>query len=259
MLYQNDVFVGVDVSSGTMPYIVAVINNAGNLLALEKCALDEALKFCAGYGTVIVAVNASRSIMKMQSNDQVFQAADTLKPVILKSRSYRNAEWKMKSMGIRFTKSPARNGSLPPCITNGIKFYQQVEQFIGSSRDGRSIIETNAQASFHQLLGRPPLQRNNIEGRIQRQLTLLDGGIKLPDPMSFYEEVTRYRLLHGILPDEMLFSPRQLDALICSLVARISFQDPENILTIGDDTGGWVVLPSGSNRVTETWVSALEV
>ncbi len=125
------------------------------------------------------------------------------------------------------------------------RLYKQLDKMSSPLGEGRSIIEVNAQASYQTFLGMMPFHKSSIEGKIQRQLILLDHGVKLPDPMEYFEEVTRHRILQGILPDAMLYSARQLDALVAALLARTSHQDPSATVLIGDDSDGWIVLPVG--------------
>ncbi len=88
------------------------------------------------------------------------------------------------------------------------------------SRNGpRQWAETDAQKSFQALCENELLPRRSLEGRIQRALILYGAGLQIPDPMDFFEEITRHKLLHGILPVENLHSLKELDALIAAYVA----------------------------------------
>ncbi|MEO8355889.1 MAG: hypothetical protein ABI621_08245 [Chloroflexota bacterium] len=80
-------------------------------------------------------------------------------------------------------------------------------------------IETVAQDCFRALIGQELLSRRTLEGRIQRALILYDEGLQIPDPMDFFEEITRHKLMQGILPLENVYSFRQLDALVAAYTA----------------------------------------
>lgn len=244
MFYQNDIFIGVDVSSGKLPYTVAVLNGNGNLLALEKCSLVGAVKYTGGYGSVIVAVNAPRYLPGGKMADGSFRGHLIPSPAPDRFTDHRVAEYLLRAMKIRLSPTPAPPERVPTWINHGFRLYQQLELTLSPLQEGRSIIEVNSQACFQTFLGRIPFHKTAIEGRIQRQLMLIDRGVKIHDPMSFYEEVTRHRILQGILPDAMLYSPRQLDAIAAALLASLSYQDPAATVRVGDNSDGWIIIPA---------------
>lgn len=83
----------------------------------------------------------------------------------------------------------------------------------------RQWVETDAQDCFHALSGQEILPRRTLEGRIQRALILYEEGLRIPDPMDFFEEITRHKLMQGILPLENVYLFRQLDALAAAYIA----------------------------------------
>ena len=95
----------------------------------------------------------------------------------------------------------------------------------------RQFIETDAQACFRALIGKSPLPRRTLEGRIQRGLLLFDQGLRLTDPMDFFEEITRHRMLEGVFPNELLYSASELDALTAAYVAWLAMNEPEQLET----------------------------
>ena len=111
-----------------------------------------------------------------------------------------------------------------------------------SKKDGsHQWIETNAQDCYRAL--QPKLLPNRtLEGRIQRGLILYDEGLQIKDPMDYYEEITRHKLMQAELPHEDIFSTKQLDALISAYVAWLAVHRPEDIVIRGE-----IILP----RITE--------
>jgi hypothetical protein len=71
--------------------------------------------------------------------------------------------------------------------------------------------------------------RQSLEGRLQRALILYDEGMQIPDPMDFFEEITRHKLLQGVLPAENIYSSRQLDALAMAYVAWMARRPAETM------------------------------
>jgi len=80
-------------------------------------------------------------------------------------------------------------------------------------------IEMDAQDCFRALVEQKPLPRRSLEGQIQRALILYDEGLQINDPMDFFEEITRHKLIQGILPLENIYSSKQLDALVAAYLA----------------------------------------
>ena len=84
---------------------------------------------------------------------------------------------------------------------------------------------------------------DSLEGRIQRQLSLYALGMDIPDPMNFFEEITRYRLLKGILVEEGLYASAELNAIAAAYVAWAVIQRPGEVAFVGDEGEGQVVVP----------------
>lgn len=62
--------------------------------------------------------------------------------------------------------------------------------------------------------------------------------------MDFFEEITRWRLLRGLLPLEKIFSADELNALICAHVAWRAAHQPESLRW----QGGQIALPLPAQR-----------
>jgi len=98
-----------------------------------------------------------------------------------------------------------------------------------SKNDPRQWAETDTQKCFLALCENELLPRRSLEGRIQRALILYGEGLQIPDPMDFFEEITRHKLMHGILPMENLHSLKELDALVAAYIAWIAVNRPSQV------------------------------
>jgi len=105
------------------------------------------------------------------------------------------------------------------------------------------ILETHPHACFCVLAGQLPLSKPTLEGRLQRQLILYERGIRIKDPMDFFEEITRYKMIRGIFPTELIYPTEMLDALVAAYTAWLTVHQPDNISLIGDPQEGQIVLP----------------
>jgi predicted RNase H-like nuclease len=61
--------------------------------------------------------------------------------------------------------------------------------------------------------------------------------------MDFFEEITRYKIVKGIWPIELLYLPEQLDALVAAYIAWLTAHKTDGTFMIGDAKEGMVLLP----------------
>jgi hypothetical protein len=95
-------------------------------------------------------------------------------------------------------------------------------------------LEIDAQACFQTLSGHDLLPRRTLEGRLQRTAILYEQGLQVIDPVDLFEEITRYKLIQGILSLENLPSPKELDALVGAYVAWMSVNRPGQVVLKGE-------------------------
>lgn len=119
-----------------------------------------------------------------------------------------------------------------------IEFHKKVTQagFKPRSKKGddKQWLETNAQDCYRALIGQNPLPRRTLEGRLQRSAILYEQGLQLRDPVEIFEEITRYKLVQGILPLEDIYSSKELDALVAAYVAWLAATSPAQVVMQGD-------------------------
>ncbi len=102
-------------------------------------------------------------------------------------------------------------------------------KLLSKQNGSRQFVETSAQDCFRALAGPELLPRRTVEGRIQRSLILYEEGFQIPDPMDFFEEITRHKLMQGILPLENLRSTKELNALVAAYVAWMAVNRPGHV------------------------------
>lgn len=111
------------------------------------------------------------------------------------------------------------------------------------SKAPKEWVETNPPECFRVLAGQTPLPRRTFGGQIQRALVLYDQGLQINDPMQFFEEITRHRLIAGVLPTELLYSASELDALAAAYVAWMLINKPVQVDLAGDKREGMIWIP----------------
>ena len=94
------------------------------------------------------------------------------------------------------------------------------------------------------MLGTLPFPKSGLLGRLQRQLVLHNQGLQISDPMRIFEEITRYRILQGVLPLDGLYSVRELDTLIAAFTAWVAATTPDAVTRLGHPEEGEIILPT---------------
>jgi len=68
--------------------------------------------------------------------------------------------------------------------------------------------------------------------------------------MEFFEEITRHRLLKGVLPIEFIYTSEELDALVAAFTAFLAASKPSGVIWVGNKQEGQIVLPVSELRET---------
>ena len=247
MLIDTRLFIGVDPSGGRKPFSYAALDQNARLVALSEGEMEDVLAFIAGQPGALVAVNSaqrpSRGLVRQENIRQ------SLPPLHIAGRSLdmRLAEHQLRQRGINVSMTPARKEFSSNWVQAGFNFYARIDQLgfkvFPVEKAAYQWLETNPHACFCVLLGQTPLPRTSLEGRLQRQLVLYEQGMNIRDPMDFFEELTRYKLLHGVLPLDQVYAPEELDAIAAAHVAFVAGRHPERILRVGDGAEGQITLP----------------
>ena len=187
-----------------------------------------------------------------QPNQGLMKSDDiraTLNPTPSPGRweDYRVAEYLLHMHKIRVPRTHSEVDGCPSAMKNSFALYQRFSemgfQLFPDPKEARQLMEVSAYAAYSVLLECTPFPKTSLEGRLQRQLKLYDLGLETPDPMRIFEEITRYKVMQGILHLESLYSTYELDALVAAYCAWTAFEHPERISIVGDPKEGQVVLP----------------
>jgi hypothetical protein len=247
MLFNPATYIGIDPTAGQRPFAYAALDNELRPLALGSGRLDDILAFAAGQRQAWVAVCSPR-----QPNLGVMTRQDvrsSLSPMPASGRwiDFRLADFLLRQHNLAIPQTPARVEDCSKWMQMGFLLFRGLEKlgykaYPDSSGDLQSL-EVYPYASYAALLDVLPFQKYSIEGRLQRQLALFERKVKLPDPMLVFEEITRYKLLRGILPLDQLYQASELDALVAAYTAWLAANHPEQVSSVGDFQEGQIVLP----------------
>jgi hypothetical protein len=248
MLFDSATFIGVDPSGGRKPFTYAALDGERKLLALGDGEIEEVLAFLGGQRSAFVAVNAPSQTNKGLVKQE--EVKRSLAPLHQPGRGaeMRLSEHVLREHGIVVANTPSRPDIAPTWMQMGFTFYQRLAtmgyiSYPEGSEATHQWMETHPHAVFCVMLGQVPLQKHSLEGRLQRQLILYEGGVCIQDPMGFFEEVTRHRLLKGSLPLDHLYQPGELDALAAAYTAFTAAKHPNQVSLIGSPEEGRIIVP----------------
>jgi hypothetical protein len=247
MFFTEPSFLGIDPTAGRKPFAYAALDNQLHLTALGRGNLDDVLAFSAGQHQAIVAVCAPR-----RPNQHLMErpeVRDSLSPPPHPGRwmNFRLVEYLLRQHNISCYKTPSDEKACPNWMKMGFTLYRHLERMgyqpYPSQGSALQWLEVYPHGSYCSLLGRVPLPKNTLEGRIQRQLVLYQRKIGIPDPMELIKGITPQRLLEGTWPMDNLYSPGKLDALVAAYTAWQAANHPKQITALGDASEGLVILP----------------
>ena len=247
MNLNDSVYIGIDPASGNKDFSYAVLDVNLNLVTLSDADMDEMVAFLAERDSTFVAVNApvrvNQGLVKKRLED-----GRSIPGRTLRGADIRLAEYELHERGIAVTGTPSREEFCPAWMQVGFALYQKLSEMgfkpYGIADATCQVLETQPYACFCVLIDGTPLPKSTLEGRLQRQLILGDRGLRITDAMSFFEEITRFKLMKGILPTDVLYSPEQLDVLVAAYTAWLAANRPDEITEIGDSTEGKLILPA---------------
>lgn len=242
---SDPLYIGIDPTAGRKPYTFAVLNAECNLVNSSCGEMNEIMELVEGQSTVTIAVNGPRKPNLGLVRKEMEQ--NGLLPGQLRGTNLRKVEFFLREKGIPINATPSQTDQCPEWIRSCFDLYLALEKMdfqpFPTSGASKQILETHSHASFCAMLKQQPLSKPTLEGRLQRQLTLYENKVGIKDPMQFFEEITSYHLLQGILPLEAIYPPEQLDALVAAYTAFLAAREPKKVLVVGDKDEGLIVLP----------------
>lgn len=245
---MDTVYIGIDPTARRRPMNYAVLNNNLDLVAHGQGKLDEIVAVVRAHASAIVAIDApqSPSAGLMASPDRRIKYG--LTPKSAKWANYKVCEYELRRRGIKPYNTPGEIEALPEWMKLGLELYGALrtdgfQPYQPGSTEPRQYLEVHPHATYTVLLGRIPLRKDSLEGRMQRQLLLYREKVEVPDPMEVLEEITRHHLLEGALSLPQLYTHDELDALSSAYAAQIAARHPERVTCIGDPAEGQIIVP----------------
>lgn len=246
MISNDTLYVGVDPASGNKDFTYAALDESLNPVVLDDADMEDMLAFLDREGAVVVAINAPARVNCGLVKEKL--EAESHKPGhAFRGIDIRLAEHELRERGIPVTGTPSREEYCPAWMRVGFTLYQKLSEIgfrsYGTDGANHQFLETHPYACFCVLTDGSLFPKPTLEGRLQRQLILNEKGLRITDAMNFFEEVTRFKLMRGILPTGTLYIPEQLDALVAAYTAWLAACRPNEVIRIGDIKEGQIILP----------------
>ncbi len=248
MFFTDSVYVGIDPASGHKAFAYAALDRELNLITLADGEMEDLTAFLGAQRAAVVAVNAPSCVNQGLVRKKLERQSLTPGLRQIRGAEFRLAEYDLRQRGISVTGTPARQELCPAWMQSGFALYAKLskmgfEPYPSKEGSGYQWLETHPHACFCALLEQSPLPKPTLEGRLQRQLLLYERKLRIKDPMVFFEEITRFKLMKGILPNDLIYPAEMLDVLAAAYTAWLAANHPENIIMIGDSQEGQMVLP----------------
>jgi hypothetical protein len=243
MAIQEAVAVGIDPTSGEGGLSVATLDPGLRVVSLVELDLEHTVAYLGDRPAAFVGINApaqpNKGVIRRRRRQEGRAGS--------RGSEIREAEYDLRERGITVAATPSREPLCPAWVQLGFALYRELADLGYRPFPADEVpcqwLEVQPQAAFCGLLGRLPLPRPSLEGRLQRALVLSERGVGLGDPMAFLEEITRHRLLMGALPMEMIPGASQLDALVAAFTSWVALTRPAELTRLGNQQEGHIVLP----------------
>lgn len=242
------IYLGIDPTAGRRPLNYAILDGKLNILAESAGYADDLLRAIEPYPDIMCALDAPLMPNPGLLADPVKRAEIGLPASKTTYAQYRICEYQLKSRGINLYNTPTESLTAPKWMQAGWALYDKLrelgfETYAPESTASRQFFEVHPHATYTVLLNRIPYRKDTLEGRLQRQLLLLEQGVNIFDAMDALEEITRHHILNGSLHLRGLRTHDELDALASALTAYYAHAKSRSITLVGDPLDGQIVVP----------------
>lgn len=252
MLFNRSTYIGIDPSAGPKAIAYAALDDSLRPVALGQGDLAEVLAFIGGQQEALVGINAPTRPNQGLMADEKRRAQLSSPPKPGRWEDLRLAEYELLQRGLNIYQTPAKEKDAKGWMKTGFTLHQRLAALGYSAypEEGskRLTAEIVPGVCYRIWLERTPFPKRSLEGRLQRQLVLYDLGLDISDPMRFFEEVTRHRILQGELPDEVIYTWGELQGLAVAYTAWKAANQPEEVLLLGDPAEGQIIIPAAQAK-----------
>jgi len=256
MLFSECSYIGVDLSPGKKNIQYAAIDDQLDLLALAQGDLNHLLTFLQSQQQASVAIHGPS-----RPNQGILMDAERREEFLIpmgKGRpgNMRVAEYTLRKHRLPTTRTPDQPKDAPAWMQTSFKLYSLLPEsgyhaYNPEQPLQRTYMEVIPETCFAAWLEGNILPANTLHGRMQRQIILYEKGLKVEDPMNYFEEITRFRILQGILPKDVVYPAPAQSALAAAYMAWLAAKRPSSLVMVGIPEEGQIAIPAKLISSTE--------
>lgn len=245
-------FIGIDLSGTRGSFTCAVLDENRRIQFRGEVTPAEWLAKLGECSVSIAAITSPITLNEGVMADPAKRSLLTVPPPAKRYVSLRLCEYELLLRGFASTRTPDRYEDCSPALQRALRFSSELaaQGFQRWPAPGaeRQLMEVHPESAYAQLLGAKLNPVKSLEGRIQRQLILQEEHLNVRDPMIFFEEITRHKMLTGQMPEGILISPSELNALIAAYTAWSAYTNPTGVTRLGETNEGHIILPFNSRN-----------
>jgi hypothetical protein len=243
--HQRFSYIGIEPLANANAFAFVSLDEQLNLLAIGEGGLKDVFSYLIGQEALLVGVHAPGFLGKPVG--QFPLSPDISAPPAKSCRLCELQAWQ-ESIPVEFT--PAKASVFSAASRHGYQLLQMLQRygfaFYNQNPANKILIETQPAACYYQLINTQPLPEDAFLGRLQRQLILHEHKLPVQDPMDFFEEITRHKIMMGKVSLKSFLLSQELNAMVIAYTAWLFHQQPDRSRLFGNDSDGVLILPSGN-------------
>lgn len=248
MLFSTDAYIGIDLTQGKKTIYYAALDAKLGLISLAQGDLKSVMTFLAAQHQAVVGIHGPASpnlgiLTDAERRNQLpFQFGKG------RPGNMRVAEYELRKNQLSVYRTPQQPEDAPGWMQTSFKCYKSLREmeyqpFQVETKASRQFLEVIPENSYQAWAEGTLIPAHTLLGRIQRQLILYDRGVGVGDPMAYFEEITRFRLRQGVLPEDMVYAAPTLAALAAASIAWQAGNEPEKLALLGVPEEGQIATP----------------
>jgi hypothetical protein len=248
MLFSTDAYIGIELAQGKKTIHYAALEAKLGLISIGQGDLKSVMTFLAAQHQAVVGIHGpARPNLGIMTDTE---RRNQLPIPFGKGRpgNMRVAEYELRQKQQQVYRTPDSIEDAPGWMQTSFKLYDRLkelhfEPFQADTPAARRVVEVIPELGYRSWIEGNLLTANTLPGRIQRQLVLYDRGVDVKDPMEFFEEITRFRIRQGVMPEDVIYPASTLSALAAAYMAWQAGNEPDKLSLLGVAEEGQIAAP----------------
>ena len=246
---ESITYLGVNIKSRDSQICFAALDHEVRLIALSVGSMQDVMAYIAGQKCAVIGINGPSHINLGLAKERINSKKLDENPDSITTNNMRLCELELLLRGYSPVLTPSTITKCPKWVRSSFSLFRYCErlgyEIYNNSDKDKLLYEVNSEVNFGFFSNSNLLDKTLLESRLQRQLILYEMGLDIPDPMNYYEELTRHRLIKGILPLEDIYTIEELNAMAAAFSVFLISKDPLQAEWLGDPQEGQIAIPPG--------------